>query len=178
MKILIAVLALVFLSSQSFGQKKSKADPKDLQIDSLKQTVKVLSAQLDSVSKEMVKYVGLYDAIREKVLLYKFDPTRSTYLIDSLKAGRDSLSAMLTAKPKNTASADSLKMLMKENIFLKAKIDSVKTLYEQNKVAISQEEIERAKAFGSLKQLKELLDAKIITDAEFLSLKNKYLLKL
>jgi hypothetical protein len=178
MRILILTLAILLASVQAFGQKKSKVDPKDAQIDTLKQTNTALSLKLDSVSKELVKYTGLYDAISEKVLHYKFDPTRSTYLIDSLKATRDSTSALLVAVPKSTAQSDSIKMLVKENIFLKTKIDSVKTLYEQNKVTISAEEIDRAKALGNLKQLKELLDAKVISDAEFVSLKAKYLNKL
>jgi hypothetical protein len=111
-------------------------------------------------------------------LHYNFDPTRSAYLIDSLKSNRDSTAALLNAKPKSTAQADSVSMLLEENIFLKTKIDSVKTLYEQNKVIITAEEIERARVIGSLKQLKELLDAKIINDAEFVTLKGKYLNKL
>jgi hypothetical protein len=178
MRILIVTLVLLLASVQVFSQKKSKVDPKDAQIDTLKQANKALSLQLDSVSKELVKYTGLYDAIREKVIHYRFDPTRSTYLIDSMKANRDSTALMLNAKPKSTALADSVTMLVKENIFLKGKIDSVKILYEQDKVAISAEEVDRAKALGSLKQLKELLDAKIISDAEFVSLKAKYLNKL
>ena len=44
--------------------------------------------------------------------------------------------------------------------------------------ALSAEEIERAKAITHLKQLKELLDAGIITEAEFIAKKMKYLDKL
>jgi hypothetical protein len=133
---------------------------------------------LDSVSKELVKYVGVYDAIKEKVLHYNFDPTRTAYLIDSLKATRDSTSALLSAVPKSTTASDSLYMVLKESTLLKAKIDSIKVAWEKEKSAVPAEELGRAKALGGLKQLKELLDTKIITDAEFLTLKKKYLEKL
>jgi len=100
------------------------------------------------------------------------------YLIDSLKASRDSTSALLSAIPKTTTTADSLYMVMKESTLLKARIDSIKVAWEKEKSAIPAEELERAKALTGLKELKELLDAKIITDAEFLALKKKYIEKL
>jgi hypothetical protein len=43
---------------------------------------------------------------------------------------------------------------------------------------MTQEEIDKAKSISSLKQLKEMVDAKIITEAEFIALKKKYLDKL
>jgi hypothetical protein len=43
---------------------------------------------------------------------------------------------------------------------------------------LSARDLESAKAISALKQLKELLDAKIITGAEFLLMKKKYLDKL
>jgi hypothetical protein len=177
MKILILSLSLFLASTYVFSQKKSKVDSKDEQIDSLKQTTKVLTLQLDSVSKELVKYVGVYDAIKEKVLLYKFDPTRTAYLIDSLKATRDSTSALI-AGTKSTTASDSLYMVLKESTLLKAKIDSIKVAWEKEKSAIPPEELERAKAVSNLKQLKDLLDNKIITDVEFLAMKKKYIDKL
>jgi hypothetical protein len=178
MKMLILSLSLLLVTTNIFSQRNAKVDPKDAQIDSLKQNVKILSLQLDSVSKELVKYVGVYDAISEKVLHYKFDPTRTAYLIDSLKASRDSTSALLSAVPKSTTTSDSLYLVLKESTLLKARIDSIKIAWEKEKSAIPAEELERAKALGGLKQLKELLDAKIITDTEFLALKKKYLEKL
>jgi hypothetical protein len=178
MKILILALILLLASTYVFSQKKSKVDPKDAQIDSLKQTSKVLTLQLDSVSKELVKYVGVYDAIKGKVLHYNFDPTRTAYLIDSLKAKRDSTSALISPGPKSSTASDSLFIILKESTLLRAKIDSLKVAWEKEKSAIPAEELERAKAVSNLKQLKELLDNKIITDAEFLAMKKKYLEKL
>jgi len=179
MKILIMSVVLLICTSQVFGQRRSNNEPvANPQVDSLNLAVKSLTQQLDSVSLELVKYMGVYNAIKEKVLHYSFDPTRSAFLIDSLQALRDSTSAALAFKPAETGAADSLKVLLIENKMLKAELDSMKTAVEKERNAVPPEELERAKALGNLKQLKELLDAKIITDAEYLSLKNKYLLKL
>jgi hypothetical protein len=175
MKLLILSLSLLLTCTSAFSQRKSKVDPKDAQIDSLKQTTKALSIQLDSVSKELVKYVGVYDAIKEKVLHYKFDPTRTAYLIDSLKATRDSTSALLSA---SSTASDSLYLVLKESTLLKARIDSIKVAWAKEKSTVPAEELEKAKTISNLKQLKELLDNKIITDSEFLTLKKKYLEKL
>jgi len=164
-------LVLLLVSFQVTGQRKSKVDPKDAQIDTLKMQVdslskaaKSLTLNLDSVSKELVKYTGLYNTIREKVLHYSFDPTRSAYLIDSLAASRDSTAAIKLGL--------SQKSLVPPSDTIKA------TPAVQQVAPVSAEELEKAKAIDGLKQLKELLDNKIITDAEFLTLKKKYLDKL
>jgi hypothetical protein len=161
MKNLIVLLTILMITTLAFGEKKPKVDPRDAQIDSLTVVTKNLSLKLDSITLELVKYLGVYDAIKEKVLHYNFDPTRTPYLIDSLKASRDSTMALLTVVPKTNVVTDSL-----------VKINEVKIVIE------SASEIERAQAVSSLKQLKDLLDAKIITDAEFVALKSKYLSKL
>jgi hypothetical protein len=184
MKILILSLSLLLTSTIVFGQRKSNVDPKDAQIDTLTSMNKTLtlkldsvSLQLDSVSKEMVKYLGVYEAIKEKVLHYNFDPTRAAYLIDSLKASRDSSALLITGPAKTQVPADSINILLLENEKLKAKIDSLNSVLSLNQ-AVPSEEMEKAKTIGNLKQLKELLDAKIITDAEFLAIKKKYIDKL
>jgi hypothetical protein len=184
MKKIILFLSLLLACTIVFGQKKSKEDPRDLKIDTLTKVNKTLtikldsvSFQLDSVSKEMVKYLGVYAAIKEKVLHYNFDPTRAAYLIDSLKAARDSSALLLSGVPKSRLPADSANILLKENLKLMVKIDSLKAALTST-LAVPSAELEKAKAIGNLKQLKELLDAKIITDAEFLLLKKKYTDKL
>ena len=184
MRTLLFSIALLLSVGITYGQRNQKADPKDLQIDSLKQATAALTVQLDSVSGELVKYVGVYNAIKENVLFYDFDPTRAAYLIDSLKAARDSSFLLIGEVPdsaaiaKATATADSILLLINENTALKSTIDSLKTAWDTEKTALTKEEIEKAKAIDALIQLKGLFDDKIITEAEFISLKQKYLIKL
>jgi hypothetical protein len=182
MKTFITLLVIIIISSQAFGQKKSKkeaeteADNNKTQIDSLNKVTKSLTLQLDSVSSELSKYMEVYKAIKEKVLHYNFDPTRSSFLIDSIKTSRDSSSAILFGT--RSASSDSIAILLRENNMLKFKIDSVKVAWARNMDAINAMDVDKVKAVSSLKQLRELLDSKIITEAEFTLLKKKYLEKL
>jgi len=156
-----------------YGQRNAKVDPKDAQIDTLKVQVdslskvsKSLTLQLDSVSGELVKYLGLYNTIKDKVIHYAFDPTRSAYLIDSLAGLRYSAAARNMLGMKTAAATpDTLKA-------------APAVLPPVSEAALPPEEVQRALAVSAIKQLKELLDAKIITDAEFLTLKQKYLGKL
>jgi hypothetical protein len=178
MKTLILSLSLLLTCSFVFSQKKSKGDPKDAQIDTLTKVNKTLTVQLDSLSKELVRYVGVYSTIKEKVIHYSFDPTRAAYLIDSLKASRDSTAAFLGGATKSTANADSINALIKENTMLKDSINNMNKTWEKDRASLTQEEIDKAKTVNSLKQLKELLDNKIITEPEFIALKKKYLEKL
>ena len=177
MKIFIISLALLMATLSGFSQKKGKVDPKDAKIDTLTKANAMLTKQLDSANKELVKYVGVYNAISDKVLHYKFDPTRTSYIIDSIKASRDSSFAALSRTSKTQPSSDSIYKLVIENKMLKAAIDSIKAGWGNEKTTLPRE-IEKAGAISNLKQLKELLDAKIITEAEFISLKQKYIIKL
>ena len=182
MKTSVALLVLLLLTSQAFSQKKSKKeaapDSSKVQIDSLTKVNKNLTLQLDSVNKELVKYMSVYNTIKEKVLHYNFDPTRSSFLIDSMKSSRDSLFSVQVVKPLITTSPDSVDMLLKSNSQLKSKIDSLKLAWEKGAPAIPNEETEKSNAVNSLKQLKELYDNKVITEAEFIALKKKYISKL
>jgi hypothetical protein len=49
---------------------------------------------------------------------------------------------------------------------------------ERNKATLFEADIDRANAIAILKQLKELVIAKILTEEEFASLKKKYLVKM
>jgi len=167
MKTLIVLLTVLLASSQVFGLGKKKADPKDAQIATL-------THQLDSVSKEMSRYIAMYDTLQVKVFHYNFVPERTSLLIDSLRsAPKDS-----TFIKSSAAYADSMSVLKKENASLKAVISAASNEAEKNKVYMTQEEIDRAKIISILKQYKEMLDAKILTEAEFIPLKKKYLDKL
>jgi hypothetical protein len=97
-----------------------------------------------------------------------------SFLIDSLRGSRDSTKVALVNTKLSTVSSDSLAILFKNTSALKADIDSMKVVLGKIK-AVPAEELDKVNAIGSLKQFKDLLDAKIITDAEFLVLKKKYL---
>lgn len=178
MKIIIMSLVLLLTCFHLSGQRKSKTDPRDAQIDTLSRSNMTLTLQLDSVSKELLKYTGMYTVLKEKVIHYDFDPARTGFLIDSLKASRDSAILILTAVPKVEIPNDSIPLLLKEKSMLMARIDSLRAGWEKDKEAFDSEEIEKSKAIANLKQLKELNSDKIISDAEFIALKKKYLEKL
>ena len=165
---MIIACMLILSSLQGFSQKKGKVDPKDVAIDSLTKvstmlttqldsTTKVassLSMHLDSVSKDLTIYKGLYTTIKEQVVLHDFDPADMGIIIDSLKTGRDAAFLALTETSKTMT--DSVAVLNKENAALKEMMSILQTA-----------EGDKAKLVAELKQLKELLDAKIITQAEF-----------
>jgi hypothetical protein len=171
MKIFTVIVFFLLAVSPVYGEKKPKVDPKDVKIDSLTKTNKVLTLKADSLTGELVKYVGVYNAIKEKVLHYNFDPTRASYLIDSLKAVRDAQISKLSL-------SDSVTMLMKEKIMPLTADDSIYMMKTENKVCPTKDEAEKARAVSSLKQLKDLLDSGILTESEFITLKSKYLDKL
>ena len=158
----ISILIIFFLAAfQGFSQKKKKADPKDVKIDSLTKATAKLSVQLDSVSKDQKVYYGLYTTLKDKVLLHDFDPAKLPQIIDSIRVSRDSTSSLLAA-PIGPLK-DSLAMLRKENITLKAKLDSLNVGGGGDKTQL----------IAELKELKGLLDAKILTQAEYDAKKKK-----
>jgi hypothetical protein len=148
MKKIVILLVMLVAVSQAFSQKKGKVDPEKVAIDSLTKVNSALAAQLDSVSKDRELYYGLYTVIKEKVIKYNFDPSKASFLIDSLKQGRESVLYDLNLKMHDT-----LAELNFENKKLMAE------LYRG--------ESDRCMLTEELKMLKELLDAKIITQQEF-----------
>jgi hypothetical protein len=116
--------------------------------------------QLDSISKELVKYQGVYTTLKEKVIHYNFDPSRTGILIDSLRTSRDSTSALTSNMAKSKASSDSIFMVLNDNKILKNRCDSIKVAWEKYKSDVTAEDVEKAKAISSLKQLNELLASK------------------
>ena len=150
------LVILLLAAFQGFSQKKKKEDPKDIKIDSLSKANSTLSVQLDSISKDQKLYYGLYTTIKEKVVLHDFDPAQMSQIIDSLRAGRDATFAGLTAASESLS--DSLTMLSQENKNLRAKLDSL---------AVGSGGEDKSELIAELKQLKELLDAKILTQAEY-----------
>ena len=175
MKYIITILLILLASSQAFSQKKGKVDPKDLKIDSLSKASAAQSIQVDSISKALEKYYGVYTALTEKVFKYNFDPAKTSFLIDSLRTTRDSTFNQLSST--SAFLKDSLSVLTKENVRLQATLDSLGLGNDPAK-ALAKQEADKNKAVADLKQLKELLDAKIITQEEFDTKKKKLLEKL
>ncbi|TFG88374.1 MAG: SHOCT domain-containing protein [Candidatus Atribacteria bacterium] len=172
MKPLITLLLVLFISIHSFGQKKGKVDTEELLIDSLTQVASAQTVQLDSLSAELEKYLGVYTTLSEKVFKYNFDPAQTSFLIDSLRTTRDS-----TVTTATNVLEDSLRLMTDKNIALQATLDSL-GLGSDPAATLALQEQEKASAISDLKDLKELLDTGIITQAEFDTKKQKLLEKL
>jgi hypothetical protein len=166
MKTNIILVVLLLAAFQGFSQKKKKADPKDVKIDSLTKVSGGLSLQLDSVSKSQKVYYGLYTTIKDKVLLHDFDPTKLSQIIDSIRVSRDSTMSVLAAPI--APLKDSVAILRKQNHMLTAKLDSL---------GMGMTAGDKTKLVAELKELKGLLDAKIITQAEYDAKKKKVMEK-
>jgi Tfp pilus assembly protein PilN len=153
MKALMSLLLLLVVF-QGMGQKKKKVDPRDAQIDTLTQSNAFLTKEVDSLTKELEVYYGLYTVIKEKVMKKDFEPARFEVIVDSVQSSRDSAN-ILTQAP-IAGLKDSVAFLSKENKELKVKVDEL-TLISQDKT----------KLVAELKDLKSLLDSKVITQMEY-----------
>ena len=170
----IVFITLIFIQFTMYSNAQKKQE-----IETLTKANAELTAKNDSLSGVVASYSGMYNVLKDSVFKYHFDPAKTSFLIDSLRSTRSAESALLTGSSK--VSKDSVIMLIKENKTLSAKIDSLQKAWNNEKNAvpvISTEELENARVITNLKQLKELLDAKIINDAEFATLKKKYVEKL
>jgi hypothetical protein len=156
MKNLLVIIFLLTVS-QAFSQRKKKEDAKDAQIDTLTKANAALSLKLDSVSKD---YNGIYTTLKEKVLLKDYNPEDLSKIIDSIRATRDSTTSLLSVPLK-----DSLAFVVKENAMLRAKLDSMSVTLQNHVATMST--ADKTKLMAELKDLKALLDAKVITQAEF-----------
>lgn len=146
MKNLLLVI-LIFAALPAFSQKKGKVDPTDAKIDSLVTANKSLAYALDSISKDRDLYYGVYTTLIEKAQLPDFDPALTSQVLDSIIVNRDSLQLFMI---------DSLSILKLNNASLQSTLDSLIAKENTNEEVIDK-----------LKQLKDLLDSKIITQAEF-----------
>ena len=156
MKNLVIILLLLGTFS-SFGQKKKKEEAMNQQIDTLTKANTALAYQLDSVSKN---YNVMYATLKDKVFLSDYDPARLPVIIDSMRTSRDSLASTL-----NIPLKDSLMMMHQEIAKLKAEIDSMHQNMQKHTAAATS--VDKAKLTAELKDLKALLDAKVITQTEF-----------
>ena len=157
MKTLISLLLLLLVfqgMAQSKKDQEKELAQKNAQIDTLTQNNKMLTMQVDSLSKERALYYGLYEVIKEKVLLTDFDPARFDKIVDSVRSSRDS--ATILAGAPVAGLRDSLATITKQNLQMKEKLDS-----------LSLTSVDKSKLMNELKDLKSLLDAKVITQAEY-----------
>jgi hypothetical protein len=189
------LLVSVQANGQIFG-KKNKEDPKDARIDSLTTLNQALALQLDSVSRELEKYAVKSDttvksAIADTAAVMPDATTTaagaamvlpSAALASTTPSQNTDLatSAMNAPPPalQSTALNDSITVLLQENTLLKATVDSLKKAWNDNMDIMLSEEIARSNTVNYLKQLRELVDAKVITEAEFITIKKKYLVNL
>lgn len=199
MKTLAVILMILLVSVQANGQifgKKNKEDPKDARIDSLTTLNQALALQLDSVSRELEKYAVKSDTTIKPVIADTAavlpDATTTTAgaamvlpsatLASTTPSQNTDLaaSAMIAPPPviQSTALNDSIAVLLQENALLKATVDSLKTAWDDNMDIMLSEEIARSNTVNYLRQLRELVDAKVITETEFITIKKKYLVKL
>lgn len=148
-KFMILLLMLVFVIP-AFSQKKGKVDPEKVTIDSLTNVNQILSGQLDSITVERETYFGVYSAVKDKVIKYDFNPENASDVLDSLANSMDANALLLSA------TKDSLTAIKLTHMEISAKLDSLNAAND-----------DKTKLVAELKQLKELLDAKIITQDDF-----------
>jgi hypothetical protein len=172
MKKFILMLFVLLAASQAFAKKEKKKDEKDMKIDSLVKACDSLRVNFDSLNKvNSLRYDSVstelqhvYIIIKEKILKKDFDIVRLPYMLDSLIAMRDSSFSKYSAN--STTLMDSLSSLKKENVRMKSMLDGI--------VA---DETAKNRIVYELKQLKELLDSKILYQSEYDALKKGLLEK-
>jgi hypothetical protein len=185
MKTLLLMLLLVcsLQGFTQFGKKKKNqkeaeqaqaVDQNYAKIDSLTTVNIALQHNLDSVTKNEILYYGLYTTIKEKILLKDFDPTRLGIIIDSIRAVNASASAespqkstvttaVLTTTEPSASLRDSLMIMSKENKALSIKADSL----EQTIHSMERSSMDKLRLVSELKDLKGLLDSKLISQADY-----------
>jgi hypothetical protein len=161
----LLILVLLLASVQSFGQKKKKQDEKDVQIETLTASNAALTGKLDSVTKDhqlyYTNYTTMYTALKDKVLKTDFDPAHLPVIIDSIRSNRDSLNSVLAAPIASLK--DSLNMMSTQNNALKTRVDSMSTALNDYVVKSTDKKL----LMAELKDLKSMLDSKMITPAEY-----------
>ena len=172
MKPLVIFLAML-LSFQVNAQKKSKTDPNDLTIDSLTTVTSVLLFQKDSLSNQLAVYYGVYTSLKENVIKRDFAPDSTSTIIGSMLTAQANVLPVV-----NTTQADSLLLMKSQNMELAAIIERLNAEIKQREADLLNDETQRGNAISTLRELKSLLDANIISQTEYTNLKKKYLAKL
>ena len=147
--LLFALLIMVATYTQAQSKKEIEAKFASCTTakDSIQNVLTIVSAKNDSLYMSNEGYNTMYIAIKEKLLKQDFDPKNMSALIDSLKTNSSLGIAVLN---------DSISSLHLENNKLKETI-----------TASMDVEVDKTEVVYELKQLKELLDEKILTQEEF-----------
>ena len=160
MKKKLSVLFVLLIAVVTFTHAQSKKEVEEDLIkctsakDSIQNLLSGLSISYDSINKVCIAYDTMYNAIKEKVFLDDFDPSNMSELIDSLQT--EAFSGITVLNDSITVLNDSTTVLQVENAELIAKIESMTA------GTGGEDEI-----VNSLKLLKDLLDANILTQEEF-----------
>jgi len=110
------ILLLLLCSGAAFAQSKKEIEQAQKNTQAKLDTLtkanaaltsanKGLAVKSDSLSKEFEKYFGLYTVIKDKVVKKEFDPAKMSIIIDSLKAGRDSLTLKAASAAMNASTS-------------------------------------------------------------------------
>jgi hypothetical protein len=184
--LLLMLLLLCTLHGFSQFGKKKKAknedaqaqvpDARDVKIDSLTTANMMLTASLDSVTKNEVLYYGLYTTIKEKILLKDFDPTRLGLIIDSIRAIKGTPASMDASSKSPVTTAvlttthdpspslrDSLSVITRENKLLVTRADSLELAIH----TMERNNMDKLRLVSELKDLKGLLDSKLISPSDY-----------
>lgn len=167
----LLLLAILFVLPLAHGQKRGKVDPKDVTIDSLVQVNEGLQALLDSIATETVRlgqevsrYQEVYKIVRDKVVKREFKPSELGVLLDVYMS--DEAEKLKQAQRAANENKTRVEILETDNVRLQQALEAAQGAANDKDQIITE-----------LKQLKELLDAKIITQAEYDAKKVKLLEK-
>lgn len=130
---------MLMVAFTSFAQKGKDKDAQILalkaQVDTLKKSNekltienKAMTTKTDSLSTALGSYYGLYTVIKDKVVKMDFKPEQMSAIIDSLRAGRDSLISLSGAS--SIMLRDSLKQVIFKSDSLKKETEGL--LYTVN----------------------------------------------
>tara|TARA_B100000809_G_C14826177_1_gene419252 strand:- start:53 stop:583 length:531 start_codon:yes stop_codon:yes gene_type:complete len=176
MKILTIIMLITISSGTVLGQSKKEIQSRVSELEEQLNDEKVAH---EKTSTTLSRYQVMYDAIREKVLPYDFEPENTSAIIDSLHANRDSTLMNITGRTINMA--DQIDSLNIEIDSHKLEIDSQKFEIDslQNRVEFLTKPLSEISEgqLSELKKIKDLMDSGILTQEEF-SERKKVILKL
>jgi hypothetical protein len=172
----LAILISLSVDAQVLRKGKKDAPAPDPKMDSLTAVNKNLSVANDSLSKASVAYFGVYTATKDKLIKKDFDPAQAAVLIDSALAPLVGIN--INEDSVRNYFMTSFELVKSELTKTNQKLDSLTKASMPVESPESMQELERGDAVSKLKNLKELLDANVISQTEYLAAKKKYLPKL